>query len=221
MTALSRLRLGAAVVVVALALSGCASSPALTETAASELQQDVFAVTNAAKGGDVTAALAALDEATAELEAAYARGDVTKDRRDLIRAAIAAVRAKLEGTAQSTSGSTGTTAPTTTNPKPRSSTGTGTDDADEDAPVMTPAPGTNGTTAPKPSATPSPTATAATPPATPTPTESVPSDTPTTPTDGGEEDGGNNEEGDENPLPAVPEGLTDNSTTETVAQPTQ
>lgn len=216
MSAVSRFRAAATVVVVALALSGCASTAALTDTAASQLQQDVLAVTTAAKDGDVTGALAALDEASAELEAAYARGDVTEERHALITAAIAAVRAKLEGTPQDTSDATGTTTPATTNPKPGSSTGT--DPVEEpEAPIMTPAPGTNDTTAPKPSATPTPSATPSPTDTTPAPVSTDPTETPA---DGGDEDGSDGgddedtgeDEGDESteaptepPPPVAPE----------------
>jgi hypothetical protein len=90
---------------VAILLTGCAgtNAPAVTPTAsaypsevASRLQSAVLAVSSAAAGGDPTAALNRLDELTATLADARARGAVTTARFDSITASIALVRADLE-----------------------------------------------------------------------------------------------------------------------------
>jgi len=97
--------LSAGVLACALVLTGCSagSEPAATSTAstysssvASELQARVLAVTSSAAGGDPTAALNRLDELTATLADARARGAVTTARFYSIATSIALVRADLE-----------------------------------------------------------------------------------------------------------------------------
>ena len=100
-----------AVAVVALltaatiALSGCAEAraPVVTPTAApysadaaSRLQAEVLSVSSFAAGGDLASALARLDELTAALADARARGQVTTARFDSISISVALVRTDLE-----------------------------------------------------------------------------------------------------------------------------
>jgi hypothetical protein len=104
-TVVLRSALTAGVVACALVLTGCAASgsPGATPTAsrysstvASELQSGVLSVTSSAAGGDPSGALNRLDELTATLADARARGTVTAARFDSIMASIALVRADLE-----------------------------------------------------------------------------------------------------------------------------
>jgi hypothetical protein len=90
---------------ITIVLTGCAGSGTpvaapkaspYSSTVASELQAGVLSVTSSAAGGDPTAALARLDELTAALANARARGAVTTARFDSITASIALVRADLE-----------------------------------------------------------------------------------------------------------------------------
>ena len=98
-------RLAAVLVTCALVLTGCAagSDPGATPTAsrysstiASELQSGVLSVTSSAAGGDPAGALNRLDELTATLADARARGTVTAARFESIMASIALVRSDLE-----------------------------------------------------------------------------------------------------------------------------
>lgn len=103
-TAVLRSGLSAGIVACALVLTGCAVSatPGATptpsrysSTVASELQSGVLSVTASAAGGDPAGALNRLDELTATLADARARGTVTAARFDSIMASIALVRADL------------------------------------------------------------------------------------------------------------------------------
>ena len=81
------------VVASSLVVTGCAeSSEAIDGGTAERLQESVLAVSTAAHGDDLTAALAGLDEVEGELEAAKAQGDVTEDRYLRVLSAIDAVR---------------------------------------------------------------------------------------------------------------------------------
>jgi hypothetical protein len=104
-TAALRSALFAGIVAFALVLTGCATSgtPGATPTAsrysstiASELQSGVLSVTSSAAGGDPAGALNRLDELTATLADARARGTVTAARFDSIMSSIALVRTDLE-----------------------------------------------------------------------------------------------------------------------------
>jgi len=96
----------AVVTVAALLLTGCAesstpsSSPTPTASypsdLASRLQSAVLSVSSSAAEDDPTSALARLEELTATLADARARGEVTASRFDSISAAIALVRTDLE-----------------------------------------------------------------------------------------------------------------------------
>ena len=97
--------LAAGLLSVAILLTGCATpqAPAATPTVsaypsdvASRLQSAVLSVSSSAAGGDPTSALARLDELTATLADARARGQVSAARLDSISAAIALVRTDLE-----------------------------------------------------------------------------------------------------------------------------
>lgn len=83
---------------LALTLSGCAEEPPspYASATASDLQQSVLHVTEAAGDGDYAAARTRLDELEVATKVAHARGEITAARQDSILAAIALVRADLE-----------------------------------------------------------------------------------------------------------------------------
>lgn len=85
----------AAAVVVGL-LAGCAdSAPDLTDDAATTLQADVLAVSQASAAGDLPAAHAALDTLTGHVASARKRGELSADRQELLAASIVLVSADL------------------------------------------------------------------------------------------------------------------------------
>ena len=95
----------AGLLVGALMLTGCVGNgvPAATPTAssyssaaASRLQSAVLSVSSSAAAGDPAAALSRLDELTAPLADARARGEVSTARLDSISAAMTLVRADLQ-----------------------------------------------------------------------------------------------------------------------------
>jgi len=78
------------------ALAGCAASaPDLHRDAATQLQSQVLAVTEAAAADDAAGALKLLDELVGKLDEAAARGEVSFKRHQSIRTSIEAVRADL------------------------------------------------------------------------------------------------------------------------------
>ncbi|HET6269528.1 MAG TPA: mucin-associated surface protein [Arthrobacter sp.] len=78
------------------ALAGCAASaPDLHRDAATQLQSQVLAVTEAAAADDSAGALKLLDELVGKLDEAAARGEVSFKRHQSIRTSIEAVRADL------------------------------------------------------------------------------------------------------------------------------
>lgn len=96
----ARLALGAAALIGALALGGCAAAPELTSDDASEFQARVVAVAERAVNGDYAAAgaeLALLETAVAE---ASASGRLADDRATRIADSIALVRADLDAQIQ-------------------------------------------------------------------------------------------------------------------------
>jgi hypothetical protein len=85
-----------AAVVLAVSLSACSfNDTGLQRDAASQLQQYVLTVTQAAAANDHAAALQALDVLEADLATAASNGQVSEDRRRTITTSIAAVRADL------------------------------------------------------------------------------------------------------------------------------
>lgn len=77
-------------------LAGCGTAaPDLQEDAAQQLQAKVLTVSEAAAGSDRAAALKALDELVAQLDASAADGGVSFKRHQTIMKAIEAVRADL------------------------------------------------------------------------------------------------------------------------------
>ena len=103
-----------------LGASGCSSGaagPALSDTAARQLQADVLAVTQSTAAQNWTVARANLDKLTSDLAAARTAGTVSPARAASIQAAIVAVSADIAAaSAQSTP-----TAPVKTTPAPKSS----------------------------------------------------------------------------------------------------
>ncbi|MCU1510179.1 MAG: hypothetical protein JWO34_19 [Arthrobacter sp.] len=82
--------------VLAAALAGCSAPPPdLGPDAASQLQSQVLAVTEAAAANDHAGSLRLLDELVATLDGAAARGEVSFKRHQSIRTSIDAVRAEL------------------------------------------------------------------------------------------------------------------------------
>ncbi|WP_427133406.1 mucin-associated surface protein [Pseudarthrobacter sp. S9] len=82
--------------VLAAALAGCGpAAPELGSDAARELQSQVLAVTEAAASDDSPGSLKLLDELVTTLDDAAARGEVSFQRRQIIRTSIDAVRADL------------------------------------------------------------------------------------------------------------------------------
>ena len=88
-----RLLLGA--VMAAGMLAGCTAAPELDRDAARQLQSQVLAVTEAAAANDAGASLKQLDDLALQLDGAAARGEVSFQRRQSIRASVDAVRADL------------------------------------------------------------------------------------------------------------------------------
>lgn len=88
-----------AMTIIALALgmlSGCAPAPAgITASAGKQLQAAVAAVTEAAAGGDIAAAITNLDALERRLREATASGAISADRSAKIDASISLVRADL------------------------------------------------------------------------------------------------------------------------------
>ena len=76
-------------------LSGCAT-PALDQAAATQFQESVVAIADSAAAGDLTGAVAGLDELQTELNAAIDADLVTAARAVRIQAAIDVVRSDLE-----------------------------------------------------------------------------------------------------------------------------
>ena len=90
-------RAAIAVVILSVALSGCASTPdALAQATADRLQAGVRSVTAAASAGDFESAQSALDSLQADLLAAASAGDVTGSRSAEIQSAINLVGADLD-----------------------------------------------------------------------------------------------------------------------------
>lgn len=82
--------------VLSAALAGCSGPPPeLSSDAASELQSQVLAVTEAAAANDSAGALMQLDELVKRLDGAAGRGEVSFQRHQSISAAISTVRADL------------------------------------------------------------------------------------------------------------------------------
>ncbi len=78
------------------ALAGCgAPAPELDRDAAAQLQSKVLSVTEAAAANDPATSLKLLDELTAELDGAAARGAVSFKRHQSVRSSIEAVRVEL------------------------------------------------------------------------------------------------------------------------------
>ncbi|XAS64907.1 mucin-associated surface protein [Micrococcaceae bacterium Sec5.8] len=90
---LGRLLLGA--VMTAGMLAGCTAAPELDRDAARQLQSRVLAVTEAAAANDAGASLQQLDDLVLQLDGAAARGQVSFQRHQSIRASVDAVRADL------------------------------------------------------------------------------------------------------------------------------
>lgn len=87
---------GSAALVLAVSLTACGfNDSGLQRDAASQLQQYVLTVTQAAAANDHAAALQALDVLEADLASAAGNGKVSEDRRRTITTSIAAVRADL------------------------------------------------------------------------------------------------------------------------------
>lgn len=85
-----------ALVVTLAMLAGCArSAPDLADDAATRLQQDVLAVTQASAVGDLAAAHAALDALTSSVTSGRDSGEISAERQTEIEASIAAVSADL------------------------------------------------------------------------------------------------------------------------------
>jgi microcystin degradation protein MlrC len=85
-----------AAAVLAAALAGCSAPPAeLGQEAATQLQSQVLAVTEAAAANDVAGSLRQLDELVIKLDDAATRGEVSFKRHQSIRASVEAVRADL------------------------------------------------------------------------------------------------------------------------------
>lgn len=76
-------------------LAGCAPAPELDRDAARQLQSQVLTVTEAAAANDPAAALQQLDGLALKLDEAAARGGVSFQRHQGIRAALESVRADL------------------------------------------------------------------------------------------------------------------------------
>ena len=94
----SRHRLPAALLtglLAAGALAGCGPAPELGRGAASQLQTQVLAVSQAAAANDRAGALKHLDELLTRLDAAAASGEVSFRRHQSIKSSIDAVRADL------------------------------------------------------------------------------------------------------------------------------
>ncbi|HYH77777.1 MAG TPA: hypothetical protein VD841_09790, partial [Arthrobacter sp.] len=89
------LRTSAALVLV-VSVTGCGpTDTGLQRGAASQLQQYVLTVTQAAAANDHAAALQALDGLEADLASAAGNGQVSEERRRTIMTSLAAVRADL------------------------------------------------------------------------------------------------------------------------------
>lgn len=93
----TRLSVAASAVVLTIgALSGCTQPPPdISSAEAVKLQASVMAVTKAAAGGQIAAAISALDALQAKLQEAAAAGTVTANRYTRIKASIDLVRADL------------------------------------------------------------------------------------------------------------------------------
>ncbi|WP_210478999.1 hypothetical protein [Naasia sp. SYSU D00948] len=100
------IRLAAAALAVALTLSGCARQDTYPAAVADDLQDTVLQVTSHAAGGDLEAALTALDELEARLEKARADGRIPAERYEAIKAAITRARAELSERLTATGGTT-------------------------------------------------------------------------------------------------------------------
>jgi len=77
-------------------LAGCAPTPEVSDSAASQLQSSVQLVAGHAAAGDPAAAVTALDELQGLLDAAVASGDVGDERAAVIQTKVDAVRADLQ-----------------------------------------------------------------------------------------------------------------------------
>lgn len=90
-------RTALAVVILSVALSGCAGTPEdLSQATADRLQAGVRSLTTAASAGDFTSAQTALDSLQADLLDAASAGDVTGSRSAEIQSAINLVAADLD-----------------------------------------------------------------------------------------------------------------------------
>jgi len=77
-------------------LAGCAPTPEVSDSAASQLQSSVQLVAGHAAAGDPAAAVTELDELQGLLDAAVASGDVGDERAAVIQTKVDAVRADLQ-----------------------------------------------------------------------------------------------------------------------------
>ena len=77
-------------------LAGCAPTPEVSDSAASQLQSSVQLVAGHAAAGDPAAAVTELEELQGLLDAAVASGDVGDERAAVIQTKVDAVRADLQ-----------------------------------------------------------------------------------------------------------------------------
>ena len=125
-------RTALAVVILSVALSGCASAPdALGQATADRLRAGVGSVTAAASAGDFEGAQAALESLQADLLAAASAGDVTGSRSAEIQSAINLVGADLDAASAAAIEAAKPTPTPTPTPTEDSKPGKG-DDKDDD-----------------------------------------------------------------------------------------
>ena len=99
MTSGLRLAATAAVLAVALGLSGCADNRVeITAGTGALMQSTVVVAANQAAAGDTAGALTTLDSLQAQLRQASATGDISADRATAIQHAIDLVRTDLQPT---------------------------------------------------------------------------------------------------------------------------
>ncbi|TFD74252.1 hypothetical protein E3T54_15890 [Cryobacterium sp. Sr8] len=126
-------RAALAAVILAVALSGCASDPsALEQPTAERLQTGVRAVATSAAAGDYTSAQSALGALQADLLAASAAGEVTGERSARIQSAINLVGADLNAAIEAAKPAPVLTQTPTPTPTKDSKPGKGNDEDDDD-----------------------------------------------------------------------------------------
>ena len=126
-------RTALAVVILSVALSGCASAPdALAQATADRLQAGVRSVTAAASAGDFASAQSALDSLQADLLDAASAGDVTGSRSAEIQSAINLVGADLDAASAAAIEAAKPTPTPTPTPTKDSKPGKGNDKDDKD-----------------------------------------------------------------------------------------